>query len=259
MTIQKKTLKRVLFIDIQTVSQTQNFHDLPESLQFHWKNKSKQFLTDRSKEITEELASEFYRERAGLYAEFGKIVCISIGYLSNQKKPSPVLRIKSLRGEEIDILNNFNAILNEHYYDVKEDFLCGHNIKEFDIPYICRRNLVHGLRLPRLINISGKKPWQLKQFLDTMQMWKFGDYKSYTSLALLADTMGISSPKDDLSGSQISKVYWEENDIDRIVSYCENDVITIAQIAMRFSGQPLIDESNIEIVHNRIPAMAMND
>ena len=259
MLIQKKTLKTSLFIDIETVSKTQYFHELPKSLQLLWKCKSKQFLTDRSQEVTEELAAKLYREKAGIFAEFGKIVCISIGYLSNQDSPSPVLRVKSLYGEEVEILRNFNNILNEHYTDIKKDYLCGHNIKEFDIPFICRRNMVHGLKLPRLINISGKRSWQLKQFLDTMEMWKFGEFKNYTSLNLLAEILNIPWPNDAIDGSQISKVYWEDDDIHRIVEYCEKDVTTVAQIDMRFSDQSLIDEANIEIVKDNVSAASLSD
>ena len=248
MIIQKKTLKNVLFLDIETVSRTQNFHELPESLQKLWISKCKHFLPDKSKEVTNELAATFYQQKAGIFAEFGKIICISVGYLSRHKNKNPSFRIKSLYGEEIDILRSFNEILNAHYDNLKEDYLCGHNIKEFDIPFICRKNIVHGLSLPRLINLAGKKPWQVQHLLDTMQLWRFGDYKNYTSLALLANTLDIPSPKDDIDGSQVGQVYWEENDLDRIVQYCEKDVLTVAQVAMKFAGQPLLRGENIEIV-----------
>lgn len=252
MIIQKKTLKNVLFIDIETVSLTGNFHELPESLQHLWICKSRQFLPDRWMEMTEELAAVFYKEKAGIFAEFAKVVCISIGYLSLQKDEDPILRIKSIYGDEVEILQSFNEILNNHYDDLKEDVLCGHNIKEFDIPFICRRNVVHGLSLPRLLNIAGKKPWQLQHLLDTMELWRFGDYKNYTSLALLSGTLGIPSPKDDIDGSQVGHVFWEEDDIERIVTYCEKDVLTVAQVAMRFAGLPLLEDENIEIVKDEV-------
>ncbi len=250
MIIRKKTLKYVLFIDIETVSRTQNFHELPESLRHLWIHKSKQFLSDRSKEMTEELAAIFYKEKAGIFAEFSKVVCISVGYLSKQKSSPPTLKIKSFFGAEKDILQSFNEILNDHYYDLEKDYLCGHNIKEFDIPFICRRNIVNGLSLPRLLNIAGKKPWQLKHLLDTMELWRFGDYKNYTSLALLSGALGIPSPKDDIDGSMVGHVFWEENDIERIVTYCEKDVLTVAQVAMKFAGLPLLKDEDIEIIKN---------
>ena len=250
MIIQKKTLKNVLFIDIETVPLTKNFHELPESLQHLWKYKSKQFLTDKSNEVTEELAAQFYTEKAGIYADFGKIVCISVGYLSNEKSSRPQLRIKTLQGKEVDILKAFNKMLKLHYNDLDNSFLCGHNIREFHIPFICRRSMVHGLNLPRMLNISGKKPWEVKHLLDTMLLWRFGDFKNYTSLPLLAGALGITLPSDDLEGDQIGKTYWEENDIDRIIANCEDEVITVAKIAMRFAGKPLPKDEQIEIINS---------
>lgn len=248
MIIQKKTLKNVLFIDIETVSQTKSFAGLSNRLQNIWIHKCKQFLPDRSTEVTPELAEIYYKEKASIFAEFAKIVCISVGYLSKEKNHSPKLRIKSLSGDEKDILKSFNEILNEFYDDVERDFLCGHNIKEFDIPFICRRNMIHGIRLPKLLNIAGKKPWQLQHLLDTMELWRFGDYKNYTSLELLSAALDIASPKDDIDGSMVGHVYWQEDNIERIITYCEKDVLTVAQIAMKFAGLPLVKKENIEIV-----------
>jgi hypothetical protein len=248
MIIQKKTLKNVLFLDIETVSQTKDLTELPESLQKLWMIKSKKFLLKSEIDVTFDIAANFYTEKAGIFAEFAKIVCISVGYISIQKKQSPTLRIKSFSGNEKSILESFNAMLNKHYDDPDHQFLCGHNIKEFDVPFICRRNIINGLDLPRMINISGRKPWQVNYLLDTMDMWRFGDYKNYTSLALLSGALGIASPKDDIDGSQVGHVYWEENDIERIINYCEKDVLTVAQVAMKFAGQPLLTQENIEFI-----------
>lgn len=250
MIIEKKTLKNVLFIDIETVSSAHYFHELPESLQQLWKHKSKQFLMDRSKEVTEELAGQFYRDKAAIFAEFGKIVCISLGYLSHATKDNATLRIKSLYGEESDILKSLNNLLLTHYKDVDEFYLCGHNIREFDIPYICRRNIIHGLPLPDILNLSGKKPWQVNHLIDTMALWKFGDYKNFTSLNLLAACLGIPSPKDDIDGSQVGRVYWDDGDVERIVKYCEKDVATVAQVARRFAGLPLIQDERMEYIES---------
>jgi len=248
MVIQKKTLKNVLFVDIETVPQTQLLDELSETMQGLWMHKCRQFLPDKTIEPTKEIAADLYRQKAGIFAEFGKVICISIGYLSEVKDNECRLRIKSLHGEEAEILSAFTDILDLHYDDPDEQFLCGHNIKEFDIPYLCRRNLIHGLPLPRMLRISGKKPWQLGHLLDTMELWRFGDYKNYTSLSLLAGAFQIPSPKDDIDGSQVAKVYWIDNDLPRIVTYCEKDVITVAQIVMRFAGLPLIHEEDIDIV-----------
>lgn len=248
MVIQKKTLRNVLFVDIETVPQTHSFHELSETTQGLWMQKCKQFISDRSITPTIEIAAELYQQKAGIFAEFGKVICISIGYLSKVKEAQSKLRIKSIYGDEADLLSTFTDILDLHYDDLENHYLCGHNIKEFDIPYLCRRNLIHGLPLPRMLRIAGKKPWQLNHLLDTMELWRFGDYKNYTSLALLAGALQIPSPKDDIDGSQVAEVYWTDNDLQRIVTYCEKDVITVAQIVMRFSYLPLIHEEDIEIV-----------
>jgi predicted PolB exonuclease-like 3'-5' exonuclease len=248
MIIQKKILNNTLFIDIETVSATAHFEDLSEEMQSLWIKKSQKFKVDKDREVTPNLAADLYREKSGIFAEFAKIACISVGYLSNEKQKETSLRLKSFAGEEKELLEEFNDLLNNHYDRLDEHYLCGHNIKEFDVPFLCRRCVVNGLELPRLLNISGKKPWQVAHLLDTMELWRFGDYKNYTSLALLAGTLGIPSPKDDIDGSMVGHVYWEEDDIDRIVTYCEKDVATVAQVVMKFAGMDLIAVDKIEVV-----------
>lgn len=248
MIIQKKYLKNTLFIDIETVSEKSTFEELGVEMQAQWFKKSNKFLTNKSLELTTEMVSNFYGQKAGIFAEFAKVACITVGYLSTKKGEDSELRLKSFSGEEKDILEQFNDMLDKHYDKPDEHFLCGHNIKEFDIPFLCRRCVIHGLDLPRLMNISGKKPWQVGHLLDTMELWRFGDYKNYTSLALLAATLNIPSPKDDIDGSMVGHVYWEENDIERIVTYCEKDVLTVAQVVMRFAGMDLILEDNVFVI-----------
>jgi len=248
MIIQKKNLKKTLFIDIETVSVARAYADLPETSQLLWKTKSRQFLKDRTQECSEEDAALFYNQKAGIFAEFARVVCITVGYLSLEKNEQPILRLKSFSGDENFILSSFSEMMDHHYDDLDEHFICGHNVKEFDIPFLCRRMIINQLRLPRLLNISGKKPWQVGHLLDTMEMWRFGDYKNYTSLSLLAGTLGIPTPKDDIDGSMVGHVFWEENDIERIVAYCEKDVLTVVQVMMRFAGLALIEPENIVVV-----------
>ena len=248
MIIPKKILKNTLFIDIETVSATAHFEELSEEMQTLWMKKSQKFKIDKDREMTPILAAGFYREKAGIFAEFAKIACITVGYLSNDKGEETALRLKSFAGEEKALLEEFNDLLNNHYARPDEHYLCGHNIKEFDVPFLCRRCVVNGIELPHLLNISGKKPWQVAHLLDTMELWRFGDYKNYTSLVLLAGTLGIPSPKDDIDGSMVGHVYWEEDDIDRIITYCEKDVVTVAQVVMKFAGMDLIGEDRIEVV-----------
>lgn len=248
MIIQKKNLKNTLFIDIETVSVTSTFEELNEDMQALWAKKANKFKIDRSETMTPEMADNFYTEKAGIFAEFAKVACITVGYLSNKKEEPMELRLKSFYGEERQLLETFNDMLDKHYDRPDEHFICGHNIKEFDIPFLCRRCVVNGLELPKLMNIAGKKPWQIGHLLDTMELWRFGDYKNYTSLALLAGTLGIASPKDDIDGSMVGHVFWHEDDIERIVTYCEKDVVTVAQVVMKFSGNELLEPDQIIVV-----------
>jgi len=227
-------LEKILFLDIETVPQVSNFSELKEPFSGLWEKKSIPFRKEN------ETAADVY-QRAGIYAEFGKIICISAGMLY-QKDERRIFRMKSFFGhDEKEILISFAALLNK----LSGYTLCAHNGKEFDFPFIARRMLIHGVPLPELLDIAGKKPWETS-FLDTMELWKFGDYKNYTSLNLLAAVFNIPSPKDDIDGSMVSHVYYVENDLARIVKYCEKDVITIAQLIMRFRNESLIAEGDLE-------------
>ena len=229
-----------LFLDIETVPQQPSFERLPEDWQKLWELKSQNLL--RNKE--EETASTIY-PRAGIYAEFGKIICISCGFMQGTGDNRKLI-LKSFAGDDEKILLlAFNDMLNK-WSDTGNRFLCAHNGKEFDFPYLCRRMIINGVPIPSLLNIAGKKPWEVSH-LDTMELWKFGDFKSYTSLNLLAHTLGIPTPKDDIDGSMVWEVYWKEKNLPRIVTYCQKDVVTVAQILLRLGGESLIREENIEI------------
>jgi len=248
MIIQRKYLRNTLFLDIETVSVTATFAELSDVMQQLWKKKALRLRADKSVELTEDYAAELYVERAGIFAEFAKVACISVGYLSNKKDEERELRLKTFHGEEHEILEAFTDMLDQHYDRPDEHFLCGHNIKEFDIPFLCRRCVINSIELPRLMKIAGKKPWQVGYLMDTMELWRFGDYKNYTSLALIAATLGITSPKDDIDGSMVGHVYWVEEDIDRIITYCEKDVLTVVQVAMKFAGMDLLEEDQVRVV-----------
>ncbi len=229
----------VLFLDIETVPAAQSFDDLNQVMKSLWEKKSKQFRApDQSPE-------EVYA-RAGIYSEFGKIICISVGFI---KEKSPFsLRLKSFFGDdEKSLLSDFAAMLSRFSKTKREATLCAHNGKEFDYPYIARRMIINGLIIPELLDNSGKKPWEVR-LLDTMDLWKFGDYKNYTSLELLTSVLGIPTPKDDIDGSMVAGVYYGDNDIDRIARYCEKDVIAIAQVLLRFMNLSLIPQDRIESV-----------
>jgi len=231
-------LQQILVLDIETVPQYPTFKELPADYQELWD------LKTRFQRRDGETAAEFY-SRGGILAEFGKIICISVGIFSN-KTETLTLRVKSFYGdEEKELIQSFIALLKKQADSL---ILCAHNGKEFDFPYICRRMLINGLEIPVQLNIHGKKPWEIMH-LDTMDLWKFGDYKNYTSLKLLAAVFNIPSPKDDIDGSMVHKVYWEDNDLERIRVYCEKDVITTAQILLKFKSLPLLSNDQITIVN----------
>ena len=228
----------VLFLDIETVSAYRSFDEVPERMKELWLKKAKSL--SKSDDVD---AAEYY-DRAGIYSEFGKIVCISIGGIYEKNKER-FFRLKSFYGDdEKQILSEFNDLLRKSY-STENKYLCGHNAKEFDFPYIARRTLINGLKIPPPLDISGKKPWEVKH-LDTMDLWRFGDYKSYTSLNLLTAVFNIPSPKDDIDGSEVGRVYWQENDIKRIAKYCEKDVLAVAQLFLKYKGEALIDEKNVK-------------
>ncbi len=233
-------INKVLFLDIETVPVKYNFEDLSPEFQKLWEEKT---VWQRKDDFT---PSEFYKLKAGVMAEFAKVICISVGYLFTEKGEQH-FRIKSFYGDdEKDLLQEFNTLLNKQFSTIQHQ-LCAHNGKEFDFPFLARRILVNGLKLPRILDIAGKKPWEVNH-LDTMELWRFGDYKNYTSIKLLSALFDIPTPKDDIDGSQVSRVYWEEKDLERIKTYCQKDTLTVAQLLLKYKGKDLIKEENIEFV-----------
>ncbi len=231
-------LQHILFLDIETVSGVASFTELSEQMQYLWADKTK---WQRKEEVS---PAEYYSDRAGILSEFGKIVCISVGFIHYQEGVKE-FRLRSFYNhDEALLLGEFSELLNGSYFSNPRQLLCGHNSKEFDIPYICRRMLINGVSLPPILQIAGKKPWEI-QHLDTMELWKFGDYKHYTSIKLLCEIFNIPTPKDDIDGSMVSSVYWEENDLKRIAKYCEKDVLATAQIFLRFRNDDLLKEDQV--------------
>jgi len=226
-------IEKILFLDIETVPQYPTYKKVPARLKKLWDKKAG-FLIKDEKDNPEKIYP-----RAGIYAEFGKIICISVAFFNQGK-----LRVKSFYGDdEKALLQDFAALLSK-YYNRPNQLLCGHNAKEFDFPYIARRMLVNRISIPSILNLSGKKPWEV-QHLDTMELWKFGDYKSYTSLDLLTAIFDIPTPKDDIDGSEVWKVYWKDKDLERIKTYCEKDTIAVVQVFKAYRGEELISEEDI--------------
>ncbi|MEN9994096.1 MAG: hypothetical protein RL762_753 [Bacteroidota bacterium] len=235
--IKQVQFEKILFLDIETVPQAYQFEQLDD------KSKALFEAKNRFQISPEKPIEQIFEDRGGILAEFGKIVCISVGML-HEGSQGKSIRLKSYyHDDEETLLQQFKRLLEDHY-NTPYHVLCGHNSKEFDIPYICRRMLINGIALPLILQISGKKPWEINH-IDTMELWKFGDYKSYTSLSLLCHVMQIPTPKDDISGADVARVYYEEQDLQRIMVYCEKDVVALIQLFLRLQGEPLVDEFNI--------------
>ena len=242
---EKIDIADILFLDIETVSGKPEFDGLSEDFQELWKIKARQLARNTDEEEPDYAA--LYKGRAAIFAEFGKIVCISVGVVHRDKEDQRLkVRLKSFASEnEKELLYEFSQMVFKFYNNPNKHGFCGHNSKEFDIPYICRRMVVHQLPLPTPFNIAGKKPWETNHILDTMEMWKFGDRKHYTSLKLLAAVLGFPSPKDDIDGSDVGRVYWEEKDLERLSLYCEKDVLATVQLYLRYKYMPLLEEDQV--------------
>ncbi len=231
MNFPKEKLKRILFIDIETATAYSTFDQMPKSLQSLWRIKSEHYHAFRQTEMTDQSVKDHFQSKAAIFAEFAKVVCISVGFLDGDEGGS--FRVKSFyNSNEFELLTRFKELLDNYYYDVYNHFLCGHNIREFDIPFLCRRLIINGIGLPNLMNVTGQKPWQVHQLLDTMDLWKFGDYKHFTSLDSLCISLNIPSPKKGISGKDVSEYYWD-NRINEIVEYCEDDVIATALVYLK--------------------------
>lgn len=236
-------LPSILFLDIETVSGKAAFSKLDKSTQELWTKKAEQIYRRTSAEVPS--PKESYIEKAGIFAEFGKIVCISVGFISQEAGEDMQFRLKSFYGDdEAALLSEFGQLLDK---TPRFTYLCGHNIKEFDIPYTCRRMIINQLALPNKLQIHGKKPWELSHFLDTLELWKFGDFKNYTSLSLLCDVFGVPTPKDDMDGSQVGKAYWKDKALDKIAEYCQKDVLATAQVFLKMARKELIKEEHVHI------------
>jgi len=239
-------LHHVLFLDVETVSARPGFDGLDDRGQSLWRQKIAYMARRDDHEWADEEYARAYTDRAAIYAEFGKVVVISAGFLTHDAAGETEMRIKSFHGhDEGAVLRDFAALLVKNFNNPNRHVLCGHNIREFDIPYLCRRMTVHAIPLPNVLQIAGKKPWEVRHLADTFEMWKFGDMKNFTSLDLLAYTLGIPSPKEDMDGSQVGRAYWEQDQLSEIRRYCERDVFTVAQVYLRLLGHEELKETQL--------------
>ena len=233
--LEKYAIENILFLDIETVPEAATFSDLDEI-------KQELFAHKTAYQRKEDITAEAFYDRAGIWAEFGKIICISVGYFT-YKNGERQFRTTSFHGDEKKLLQEFSNLLNSHFNNPQQ-LLCGHNAKEFDFPFIARRMVINDIAVPLKLDLIGKKPWEVPH-LDTMELWKFGDYKHFTSLKLLTNILNIPSPKDDIDGSQVYEIYYKENDLDRIIIYCEKDVVATAQVFLKLKRLDLLDEKEI--------------
>ena len=229
-------LGNILFLDIETASSTESFAELDPRLQPEWIRKERLI---RRESVLE--PGELFFERAGIHAEFGKVICVGVGYFQVKKKEKKLnFRSKIFaQEEEKETLLELKALLEK-----KKWILCAHNGKEFDFPYLCRRMLIQGIALPEPLQLAGKKPWEIRH-LDTLELWRFGDYKYYTRLELLAAAFGIPSSKEGIDGSEVNPTYYQEKNIEKIKNYCLRDVEVTARIYLAMNPQS--EPSDIEI------------
>lgn len=236
----KKNFKNTLFIDIETVSGESNFSLLSERMKHFWLRKAKNVANSQNLSL-----EDLYVDKAALFAEFGKIVVIGMGFLYQNKEKELSLKVKTIANkDERALLLEFIEFINGTYKN-KELTLVAHNGKEFDFPYLCRRMLVNGLEIPKPLQLQGKKPWEVLH-QDTMELWKFGDRKVYISLDLLAELLGIPGSKTNLTGDKVHGVYYHENDLAKIAAYCVEDVVTLAQLYLRYHFLQMVEEKNID-------------
>jgi len=223
-------MKDYLFIDIETVPACAQYDQLSEKMQAFWTKKSSKHF--------DLPADESFEKHAGIYAEFGKVVCIGLGYLDQQTNS---FRIKTLADhDEQKILTQLADVFDKS----KRKILVGHNIKEFDVPFLCRRMLIHQVALPNILQLAGKKPWEVAH-IDTLELWKFGDWKNFTSLDLLATLFGVPSSKEIISGAQVGQVYYQSHDLELIARYCASDVLTTARVFTKMQGLPPIEDDQV--------------
>jgi len=240
-------INNILFIDVETAPQAEFLSEISENLQKLWLEKTETLKVKMPEKFPQNFSDdEIYFKNAGVYSEFSKIICISVGCFY-KKDNEQFFRVKSFAGaDEKQLLSDFCALAKK-FLTTKEHFVCGHNIKEFDIPFICRRLLINGLEIPQSINAAGKKPWETS-FIDTLELWRFGDYKNYTSLKLLSAVFDIPTPKDDIDGSQVAEVFYKEKNLNRIVQYCQKDVVATARLFQKFNSIKMVEDEFLEIV-----------
>jgi len=237
-------MKKTLVLDIETASLVKCFDDLSARMKSFWEKKSMRLIKDHSEDKRQEVLSDLYDRKAAIFAEFARVVCISVGIFEVEDEIKS-FRIKSFYGDnEKQILDDFSELVNAHFYDKYNHTIAGHNLKEFDIPFLCRRMVIHKMKLPNLMRLYGSRPWQVPHLLDTLDLWKFGDYKNFSSLDLLCEVLSIPTPKDNMNGSEVSQAFWDGK-VEEIKEYCEKDVLACARLILRLMGAQEIEDEKV--------------
>lgn len=246
--LQNIRLEDFIFFDIETAPLTENLAELPEELQKLWIEKEGKAMARESEQSGEPVDPQhWYFNKAGLMAEYGRVVCIAVGFF-HRGNDGLTFRVKTIGypDEEL-VLEDFANLLDARFADLGRFRLCGHNIKNFDVPFLARRMLVNGVKLPAMLDTAGLKPWEMP-YMDTMELWRFGDFRHYSSLKLLTAMFGIPTPKDDISGSDVGRVFWQDADLDRICEYCAKDVVAVGRLIQRWKGEKFVDDDQVKIV-----------
>ncbi len=240
-------LKQMVFIDIETIRGKKTYNDViteNPALDDYWQTKHTQI---REKEPLSyghiEDSAEMYEKMAALYPEWGQIVCISIGQIKFDEDGNPIkFTTKSFSGlyEKI-LLEEFNETASKIMSKYPRMQWVGHNIKGFDMPYIIKRSLINGVRVPNVFHLQKQKPWE-SQLIDTNDVWKFNGWNG-ARLGLLTEILNIPSPKQDMDGKMVSDVFWEDGDLNRISEYCEMDINATANVMLRISGMDIITDA----------------
>ena len=240
-------IKKTLVLDIETASMVDSFENLSIRTKSFWTKKCQNLKAFQTEDLNESSASLLYQKKAAIYSEFSKVICISVGIFEVDDEIKS-LRVKSFYGDdENSILQSFASLLNDHFYDKYHHTISGHNLKEFDIPFLCRRMIINNIRLPNLLRIHGAKPWQVPHLVDTLELWKFGDYKNYSSLDLLCHILNIPTPKDQMNGSDVSQMYWNGG-IHAIKEYCEKDIVATSRILLKLLGSLHLDDDMVTFI-----------
>lgn len=234
MKIVRSNILKTLFIDIETVAQKSNFGKLSPSFQNLWTHKANQLNYVQEANVPYSV-EDAYVKNAAFYPEFGRIVCISIGMFIQRNTEVEFVSKSFYADNERGLIKDFLNCYQKYFNHSDRYKLCGHNVIEFIIPFIGRRSLIHGLKLPSKFNLMDRKPWQLDYVRDTLSMWKFGAFKNAVSLETLCTVFDIDT-QDIFPGEDVHRRYWEEQAYDEIMQRSKMQIRAVACLYSHLCG-----------------------